>query len=476
MNRPDSACDFDWIVIGSGFGGSVAALRLVEKGYSVAVLERGRRFRDQHFAATTWNLARYFWAPALGLRGIVRLALFKDIFIGSGAGVGGGSLVYANTLYRAKQSFFEHPQWADLADWPAALGPHYEAAERLLGVQTVPFDSTAQRLLQEIGRHFGVAATWTRTPCAVFFGAPGIEVPDPYFGGAGPARTGCTRCGACMVGCRVGAKNTLVKNYLWFAEEQGARIFADTEVEEIRPLDGDDGGSGYVVATRRPGPWMSKQGQTLRARGVVVAAGALGTNELLARCKHGGALPRLSHRLGQLVRTNSESVLAVTLPDDRLEPWQDVAISSSPKHGARGDRQHPVHRAHSRWRRDRPRCRHRCRRRGRACVRVSQPDRLRRLDLAGEPGGQSQSDDRGAGRARARRHSGESASLTLISRRYCARRRFGPLAELAPMPAALEHPGYWNRPDETARLFNTVRPSRAAFAGLRTEPARRAWN
>jgi cholesterol oxidase len=329
MNRPAPLYDVDWIIIGSGFGGSVAALRLVEKGYSVAVLERGRRFRDQDFAATTWNLRRYFWAPALGLRGILRLALFKDIFIGSGAGVGGGSLVYANTLYRAKKSFFEHPQWVDLTDWPAALSPHYDTVERMLGVQTVPFDSAAQRLLKEIGEHFGVAATWTRTPCAVYFGPPGVEAPDPYFGGAGPARTGCTRCGACMVGCRVGAKNTLVKNYLWFAEKHGARILADTEVEEIRPLDGGEGASGYLVTTARPGAWMRKQRQTLRARGVIVAAGALGTNELLARCKHRGALPRLSGRLGQLVRTNSESVLAVTLPDDRLEPWRDVAISSS---------------------------------------------------------------------------------------------------------------------------------------------------
>lgn len=321
--------DFDWIVVGSGFGGSVAALRLAQKGYSVALLEAGPRMRDQDFAKTAWNLRRTFWAPGLGLRGISRVSVFKDIFIASGAGVGGGSLVYANTLYRAKPSFFAHPQWQGMEDWESLLQPHYATAERMLGVKTVPWSSDGQTLLQELGEHFGVGQTFTRTPCGVFFGEAGLSVPDPYFGGSGPERTGCTRCGGCTSGCRVGAKNTLVKNYLWFAEEQGVQVLAQTEVSDLRPLDGGEGLTGYAVDTVYPGAWLRKRARTLRARGVVIAAGALGTNALLARCKHGGGLPRLSDSLGVLVRTNSESILAVTLPDDTLQPARDVSISAS---------------------------------------------------------------------------------------------------------------------------------------------------
>ena len=331
----DTAFDFDWIVVGSGFGGSVAALRLAEKGYRVAVLEAGRRWRDEEFNKSGWNLRRMFWAPALGLVGPTRISIFKDIFIASGAGVGGGSLVYANTLYRAKPSFFAHPQWAGLNDWGAALQPHYAVAERMLGVQTVPWDSDGQQLLRQMATHFGVQDSFTRTPCGVFFGETGVTVPDPYFGGTGPARTGCTRCGGCTMGCGVGAKNTLVKNYLWFAERAGVQIIPETEVMDIRPLDaqgganGEDGEAGYAIHTRKSTAWLRRQPRTLRARGVVIAAGALGTNQLLARCRLVGGLPNLSARLGAMVRTNSESILAVTLPDDRLQPSKDVAISAS---------------------------------------------------------------------------------------------------------------------------------------------------
>lgn len=322
------AYDADWVIIGSGFGGSVAALRLAEKGYRVLLLERGRRWRDEDFTTTGWNLRRMFWAPLAGLVGPTRIAVFKDIFIGCGSGVGGGSLIYANTLYRAKPAFFAHPQWAALNDWQAALQPHYATAERMLGVQTVPWDSDGQQLLRRLGQHFGVAQTFTRTPCAVFFGEAGVPVADPYFGGQGPERTGCTRCGGCTMGCRVGAKNTLPKNYLWFAERQGVQVRAETEVTDIRPLDGARGATGYELQVRRSTGWGGGRA-VLRARGVVVAAGALGTNELLARCRLAGGLPNLSARLGQLVRTNSESILAVTLPDDRLQPSRDVAISAS---------------------------------------------------------------------------------------------------------------------------------------------------
>jgi cholesterol oxidase len=325
----DPEFDFDWIVVGSGFGGSVAALRLAEKGYRVAMLESGRRWTDQEFNRSGWNLRRMFWLPALGLVGPTRISVFKDIFIASGAGVGGGSLVYANTLYRAKPSFFAHPQWAGLNDWGMALQPHYATAERMLGVQTVPWDSDGQQLLRKVASHLGVQDSFTRTPCGVYFGQPGAKVPDPYFGGEGPARTGCTRCGGCTMGCDVGAKNTLVKNYLWFAERAGVQIIPETEVRDIRPLDGQQGDTGYVVRTRRSTAWLRRQPRALRARGVVIAAGALGTNQLLARCRMVGGLPNLSARLGAMVRTNSESILAVTLPDDRLQPSKDVAISAS---------------------------------------------------------------------------------------------------------------------------------------------------
>ena len=321
--------DYDWIVIGSGFGGSVSALRLAEKGYRVAVLESGRRYADREFARSTWNLKRFLWAPFVGLRGILRLTPFRDVFVASGAGVGGGSVVYANTLYRAKPEYFANPQWAGLANWQSELAPHYEVAERMLGVNEVPFESPADELLRNVATEFGVEETFRRTPVGVYFGEPGVTVEDPYFDGEGPPRTGCIRCGACMVGCREGAKNTLLKNYLYFAEKKGVAIHADREVIDIRPLAAGDGSEGYRVETRYPGAWFNKQEKTFTARGVVVSAGALGTNRLLARCKLRGSLPAISDRLGELVRTNSESILAVTLPDDELKPWNTVAISAS---------------------------------------------------------------------------------------------------------------------------------------------------
>jgi len=321
--------DYDWLVVGSGFGGSVAALRLAEKGYRVAVLEAGRRYRDEDYAKSTWDLKRFLWAPFFGLRGIFRLTPFNDVFIASGSAVGGGSVVYANTLYRASPEFFTNPQWRDLGDWAGTLKPHYDTAERMLGVEQVQRESDGQKLLREVGRHFGVENTFKRTPVGVYFGHPGTTVPDPYFGGEGPERTGCTFCGACMVGCREGAKNTLLKNYLWFAEKRGAEILPERQVVDIRPLGAEDGSEGYSVTTERPGAWFRRQRRTFTARGIVMAAGALGTNRLLARCKLDGSLPRISQRLGQLVRTNSESILAVTLPKDYAKPWNDVAISAS---------------------------------------------------------------------------------------------------------------------------------------------------
>jgi cholesterol oxidase len=323
--------DFDWLVIGSGFGGSVSALRLAEKGYRVAVLESGRRYEDEDFAKTTWNARRYYWLPRLGLRGIFRMTLFKDVFVVSGSGVGGGSLGYANTLYRPRpgSAFYRDPQWSELEDWETVLERHYDTAERMLGVTTYEGEGPGDRLLRELATEMGVPETYSTTRVGVFFGEEGETVPDPYFDGEGPPRTGCIRCGACMVGCRYNAKNTLMKNYLWFAERKGVRILPERTVADIRPLGAADGSDGYAVSSDRSGAWFRKDREVLTARGVVVAAGPLGTNQLLQRCRLGGSLPRLSDRLGYLVRTNSEAISAVTTKDDRHDFTKSIAITSS---------------------------------------------------------------------------------------------------------------------------------------------------
>jgi cholesterol oxidase len=332
------APDYDWIVIGSGFGGSVSALRLAEKGYRVCVLECGRRYEDADFAKTTWNARRYFWAPKLGLRGIFRMTPFKDVFVVSGSGVGGGSLGYANTLYRARPAFFRDPQWEGLGEWERELGPHYDTAERMLGVTEFPGEGPADLLLKQLGEEMGVGDTYKPTRVGVYFGedageggaaAAGANGEDPYFGGEGPARHPCTLCGSCMVGCRHGAKNTLRKNYLHFAERLGVRIQAERNVTDVRPLGAADGSDGYRVTHERSGAWLDREPRTLTARGIVVAAGALGTNSLLRNCRDSGALPRLSDRIGELVRTNSESILAVTAPDDSRDFARSIAITSS---------------------------------------------------------------------------------------------------------------------------------------------------
>jgi cholesterol oxidase len=322
--------DYDWVVVGSGFGGSVSALRLREKGYSVGVLECGRRFADSDFPRSTWDVRRYFWAPRLGLRGIFRMSTFKDVAIVSGAGVGGGSLGYANTLYRARRRFYQDPQWAGLTDWEAALAPHYDTAERMLGVVAYDQDDPADDLLREFAREIGVEDTYAKTRVGVLLdGTPGASAGDPFFGGAGPDRTVCERCGRCMIGCPVGAKNTLVKNYLWLAEHAGAHVYAERMVVDVKPLGAADGSEGYEVTTEHPGAWIRRRRRTFTARGVVFAAGPLGTNKLLASCRLHGSLPRLSDRIGALVRTNSEAILAVTLPKDAPDIQKRVAITGS---------------------------------------------------------------------------------------------------------------------------------------------------
>src|SRR3954470_20887516 len=332
LDRASDGFDFDWAVVGSGFGGSVSALRLSEKGHRVCVLECGRRFADDQFAKNTWDARRYWWMPRLGFKGIFRLSTFKDVSVVSGCGVGGGSLGYANTLYRAREAFYADPQWNHLSqDWKAELRPFYDEAERMLGVVDVTVDDPADDLLHEFGRAIGVEKSYAKTRVGVYFGdGPGVDHPDPFFGGEGPPRTGCQFIGRCMVGCPVGAKNTLEKNYIWFAERNGVQIEPERTVVDIRPL-GENGADGYEIVHERSGAWLRKDRQVLRARGVVVAAGALGTNKLLQRCKRDGSL-QISDRLGELVRTNSEAILAVTLPKDALEGadmTKRVAISGS---------------------------------------------------------------------------------------------------------------------------------------------------
>jgi cholesterol oxidase len=323
------ATHVDVIVVGSGFGGSVAALRLVEKGYSVAVLEAGRRFADDEFAKNSWSLSKFFWAPALGLLGIQRIHLLDDVMILAGAGVGGGSLVYANTLYRpASDAFFTDRQWAHITDWKAELDAYYDQASRMLGVALNPTITPADEILQKVAADMGVADSFHLTPVGVYFGeGAGVEAPDPYFGGAGPARRGCLECGECMTGCRHNAKNTLVKNYLHLAESAGAVVHPLTTVTRVEPRPG----GGYTVTTRRTGKGRRTE-RTLTTDQVVIAAGAWGTQQLLHRMKAEGHLPGISDRLGELTRTNSEALggASTALRHSRgVDLTRGVAITSS---------------------------------------------------------------------------------------------------------------------------------------------------
>ncbi|MDI3314728.1 MAG: GMC family oxidoreductase [Mycobacterium sp.] len=330
--QPDYRPDYDVLIVGSGFGGSVSALRLTEKGYRVGVLEAGRRFSDEDFAKTSWNLRKFLWAPKLGCYGIQRIHVLRNVMILAGAGVGGGSLNYANTLYVPPEPFFTDPQWGHITDWRAELMPHYEQAQRMLGVVRNPTVTDADRLVKEVADEMGFGDTWVPTPVGVFFGPdgttmPGREVPDPYFGGAGPARTGCLECGSCMTGCRYGAKNTLVKNYLGLAESAGAQVIPMTTVTGFEQrADGV-----WEVHTVRTGRWLRKRKRRFTATHLVLAAGTWGTQHLLFKMRDTGKLPELSERLGMLTRTNSESIVGAARlrvkPD--LNLTHGVAITSS---------------------------------------------------------------------------------------------------------------------------------------------------
>lgn len=324
--------DFDVLIIGSGFGGSTTTLRLTEKGYRVGVLEAGRRFADHEFAKTSWNLRKFLWAPKLGCYGIQRIHLLRNVMILGGAGVGGGSLNYANTLYVPPEPFFADRQWSHITDWRAELMPHYEQAQRMLGVVMNPTFTDADRIMKEVADEMGVGDTFVPTPVGVFFGpdeqkTPGTTTVDPYFGGAGPERTGCIECGSCMTGCRYGAKNTLVKNYLGLAESAGAQVFP---MRTVTGFEQQPDGT-WRVDTVVTGRWLRKQRKSFTAQNLVLAAGTFNTQKLLFKMRDKGKLAKLSDKLGVLTRTNSESIVGAgrykVSPD--LDLTHGVAITSS---------------------------------------------------------------------------------------------------------------------------------------------------
>jgi cholesterol oxidase len=324
---------YDFVVIGSGFGGSVSAMRLTEKGYQVLVLERGKRFEDQDFARTNWNIWKYLWLPALRCFGIFEMTYMNGILALHGSGVGGGSLGYANVLMVPDDKLFAAPAWRHLADWKNVLRPHYQTARRMLGAAINPSLWHADETLRGIAEEMGQGDTFRPTEVGVYFAdsdQEGAAVPDPYFGGQGPERAGCIHCGGCMVGCRYNAKNTLVKNYLYFAEKWGAEIQAETTVTDIRPLPEDQAdGARYEITYRRTTALLSGATWHVRARSVVISAGVLGTLDLLFRCRDvTRSLPGISQRLGDTVRTNSEAILGVTSRGRSVDYSKGIAITS----------------------------------------------------------------------------------------------------------------------------------------------------
>lgn len=320
-----SETDFDVLVVGSGFGGSVAALRLTEKGYRVGVLEAGRRFDDSDFPKTSWRINRFLFAPKLGLTGIQRIHRLKDVIILAGAGVGGGSLVYANTLYVPPKSYFDDPQWSGITDWHSELAPWYDQASRMLGVVENPHFSPSDAALKEVAEGMGVGHTFRLAPIGIFIGeGPGAESPDPFFGGKGPVRNGCMQCGSCMTGCPNNAKNTLPKNYLGLAEAAGAKVFPLTTAIRLE----ERADSSWKVHATKSTSWFGGQ-TSFTAKEVIIAAGTYNTQKLLHRMKSEGALSKISPRLGQLSRTNSESLVGATMSNTETDYSQGSAITSS---------------------------------------------------------------------------------------------------------------------------------------------------
>ncbi|MCB1305753.1 MAG: GMC family oxidoreductase [Leptospiraceae bacterium] len=327
MSNTENTFDFDYIVVGSGFGGSVSAMRLSQKGYRVAVLEAGKRYNQNDYAKTNWRVGKFLWLPKLFCYGIQRITLLRDVLVLSGAGVGGGSLVYANTLYVPLPAFFEHPTVKAMGG-ENGLTPFYDVAKKMLGVETNPKVWEADELLKDTATEMGFGQTFKHTPAGVFFGEAGKTVSDPYFGGEGPDRTGCNFCGGCMVGCRYNAKNTLDKNYLYFAEKLGAQVIPETTVVHIKPLSAD-GSQGYEIHTRSTTGLFGFPKRVFRTKGVVLSAGVLGTLKLLLKHSQKGWLPGLSSRLGDVVRTNSESLIGVSSLDRSHDFSRGIAITSS---------------------------------------------------------------------------------------------------------------------------------------------------
>lgn len=322
---------YDYVIIGSGFGGSVSAMRLSEKGYRVLVLERGKRYNAEDFPKTNYNAFKFLWAPALRCFGILGINIFKDVMILNGSGVGGGSLVYASTHIKPGVQFFQASEWADLSDdWQAELDPFYETANRMLGTAKNEKLWPADHVLYEMATEMGREHTFSTTPVGIFFGEPGKTVPDPYFEGRGPERTGCIHCGGCMVGCRHNAKNTLDKNYLYLAEQLGTEVRPESTVVDIRPADNFHiDGARYEVIYEKTTDWFFKRRYSVRAHNVIVAAGALGTLNLLLKCRdETRSLRNISDALGNRVRTNSEAILGSTARTGDVDYSQGVAITS----------------------------------------------------------------------------------------------------------------------------------------------------
>lgn len=324
-SQPDRV--WDWLIIGSGFGGSVSALRLAEKGYSVLVLEKGRRWSDEDFPTTNWNLRKWFWAPAIGFRGFFKMTFLRHITALSGVGVGGGSLVYANTLPMPKEGFYRTPGWGHLADWKRELAPHYDMALRMLGASDYPAETPADVSLRRVAKKLGREEHHRPVPVGVFLGEPNVTVPDPYHGGRGPHRTGCTHCGGCMTGCRFGAKNSLDKNYLWLAESLGTTVLPEVEVTDVKP--DPELEAAFRIHARGgrgaedPGP------STYRTKNVIFAGGVLGTVDLLLKLRSDrSSLPGLSAAIGDRVRTNSEVLMGVTTRRRDRDMSEGAAITS----------------------------------------------------------------------------------------------------------------------------------------------------
>jgi len=319
------SADFDVVIIGSGFGGSVAALRLTEKGYKVAVLEAGRRFSDKDFPKTSWRLSRFLYLPRLGLRGIQRIHVLPNVLVLAGAGVGGGSLVYANTLYKPPASYFEDKQWKHITDWDSELTPWYDQASRMLGVAQNPYFSPSDKAMKEVAEQMGVGHTFKLAPLGVYFGdGSGVKSKDPFFGGVGPDRDGCLQCGSCMTGCRHNAKNTLPKNYLGLAEKAGAKVFPEhTAVKTEQSPDGS-----WKITARKSSAWFGGK-RSFTAAHVVVAAGTYNTQKLLHKMKLDGTLPKISGQLGKLSRTNSEALTGSIMPKGGTDFSKGSAITSS---------------------------------------------------------------------------------------------------------------------------------------------------